>query len=235
MSSESPWSIKGVSRADRDIAKQEARKSGEPIGVWLARRIRDAAAPGQGPETPLTQTALAGETIPPEGDRRQPGRAAGQRATDHPDFAFGAGNWRQARETILAREEARFSEGLAALRDRVRSVETRLEARNDANAGVAERIQGLSDRIADLAARLEALESKPGDDRLDRKVGLLEDDIAELDRFARRLPAETTDALDGLGRRVEQLVDRMRVVEEFVLPGNRKPGVLGRLFGRKRR
>lgn len=232
-----------MSREDREIAKQEARKSGEPIGVWLSRRIRNAAADDGRKAAPDAAPAAAqGPTdpphsggIPPEGDRRQVVRGMGRRATDHPDFGFGPGNWRQARETILAREDARYSEGVAALRDRVRTVENRLDARPDATADIEERIRVLTGRIADLAGRMETLEAGRPIEMLERKVDRLETDFMDLDRFARRLPSDTSDSLDGLERRIEQLLDRMRVVEEFVLPGQRKRGFFGRLFGRKSR
>lgn len=242
MSGTSPWSIKGVSREDREIAKEQARKSGEPIGVWLSRRIRDAssgASPGQAErraeERRVDGSGDAGTGVPPEGDRRQPGAGFGRRASDHPDFGFGPGKWRQARETILNREDARFSEGLAALRDRVRTVETRLDSRPDTVADLEQRIQGLTGRLAELAERLDLLEADRGMDTVERKLDRLETDVMELDRFARRLPGETADSLDGLERRIEQLLDRMRVVETFVLPGPKKRGFFGRLFGRKAR
>ena len=245
MSGSSPWSIKGVSREDREIAKQEARKSGEPIGVWLSRRIRSTAAEspaGRGSEDRRAEDRRAGSgetggvpAVPVEGERRNPAQGMGRRATDHPDFGFGPGKWRQARETILAREDARFAEGVAALRDRVRVVENRLDARPDETAALEDRIRALSGRIEELTNRLEDLENDRGVLLVERKVDRLETDVMELDRFARRLPAETSDFFDALERRIEQLLDRMRVVEEFVLPGKRKRGFFGRLFGRKPR
>ncbi|MDF1792010.1 MAG: hypothetical protein P1U88_08880 [Thalassobaculaceae bacterium] len=245
MSGSSPWSIKGVSRQDREIAKEEARKSGEPIGVWLSRRIRDASADDPAGADRRIEDRRAvpavhsgGEPasgIPAEGDRRQVVRGMGRRTTDHPDFGFGPGNWRQARETILAREDSRFSEGVAALRDRVRTVENRLAARPDAMAEVEERIRTLTGRIAEMAGRLETLETDRGVITVERKLDRLETDVMELDRFARNLPGETSELMDGLERRIEQLLDRMRVVEEFVLPGRRKGGFFRRMFGRKSR
>ncbi|MEQ8586614.1 MAG: hypothetical protein RLO01_10385 [Thalassobaculaceae bacterium] len=257
MSGSSPWSIKGVSREDREIAKEQARKSGEPIGVWLSRRIREASAAGPtgtrsatgsdaGSAPVSTERRVTdrrapgspsgdGHDLPPEGDRRQPGGSFGRRAGDQPDFSFGPGNWRQARETILSREDARFSEGLAALRDRVRKVETRLDDRPDAVGDLEERIQGLTERISELVGRLDLLEADRGMDTVERKLDRLESDVMDLDRFARGIPGDTAESVDGLERRLEQLLDRMRVVESFVLPGRTKLGFFGRLFGRKPR
>ncbi|SDG11931.1 MULTISPECIES: hypothetical protein [Thalassobaculum] len=251
MSGSSPWSIKGVSREDREVAKHEARKSGEPIGAWLSRRIREASAGGApvdgrqivdrgSLDAPDRQPDPSARAVSPENDRRRGGPvqgdpSLGRRATDHPDFGFGPGNWRQARETILAREESRHTEGLAALRDRVRAVEGRLETKPDDIAELDQRIRSISGRIAELTDRLEALENTRGLGDVDRKMDRLETEFLEMDRFVRRIPADTSDSLDGLARRIEQLVDRMRVVEAFVLPGKRKPGFFGRLFRRKSR
>jgi hypothetical protein len=38
-----PWSIKGVSADARAAAREAAKRAGEPLGVWLARVIRDTA------------------------------------------------------------------------------------------------------------------------------------------------------------------------------------------------
>ncbi|WPZ35459.1 hypothetical protein T8K17_04770 [Thalassobaculum sp. OXR-137] len=239
MSGSTPWSIKGVSREDREIAKNEARKSGEPIGVWLSRRIRDGGGTPvdrrAAPAAPAAQSDPETRALPPEGDRRQAGQALGRRASDHPDFGFGPGNWRQARETILAREDSRHTEGLASLRDRVRVLETRMETEPDEIAGLDTRIQALSGRIAELTERLEMLEGPRGLIGVERKVERLETELLETERFVRRIPSDTSDSLDGLARRIEQLVDRMRVVETFVLPGRGKPGFFGRIFRRKPR
>lgn len=39
-----PWSIKGVSAEARAAAREAAKRAGEPLGVWLARMIREVAA-----------------------------------------------------------------------------------------------------------------------------------------------------------------------------------------------
>jgi hypothetical protein len=38
-----PWSIKGVSADARAAAREAAKRSGEPLGAWLARIIRETA------------------------------------------------------------------------------------------------------------------------------------------------------------------------------------------------
>jgi hypothetical protein len=38
-----PWSIKGISADARAAAREAAKRAGEPLGVWLARAIRETA------------------------------------------------------------------------------------------------------------------------------------------------------------------------------------------------
>jgi hypothetical protein len=42
-SSGAPWSIKGISADARAAAREAAKQAGEPLGVWLARVIRETA------------------------------------------------------------------------------------------------------------------------------------------------------------------------------------------------
>ncbi len=43
-SSPHPWSLKGITPAAREAAKQAAEADGVTLGVWLTRLIGDAAA-----------------------------------------------------------------------------------------------------------------------------------------------------------------------------------------------
>ena len=70
MAGASPWSVKGITAEERELAKQAARRAGVPIGQWLSRQIREAAEQ--------------------ERAERVPGRAAESRA------APGGGSWRGA-------------------------------------------------------------------------------------------------------------------------------------------
>lgn len=44
MSTLSPWSIKGVSKKARALAKRQAASEGMPLGQWLSKRIREQAS-----------------------------------------------------------------------------------------------------------------------------------------------------------------------------------------------
>ena len=57
----SPWSIKGVSPAARDAAKEGARISRQPLGRWLSQVIRKTSADegGKAEECGAAHLALA--------------------------------------------------------------------------------------------------------------------------------------------------------------------------------
>ena len=172
---------------------------------------------------------------PPPGveERRMVVRGLGRRATDVPGFNFGPGQWRHAKDALQAREDERVGEGVAALRDRVRRLETRMDAPATDDGAVEQRLSSLSARLSDVLDRLDRLESRLEDDRVSTKVGQLENDLSRLDDFARRLPQDTNAALEPLERDVRRISDRLQLVEELVLPKAPRKGLLGRLFGRK--
>ena len=119
MSGKSPWSVKGVSAEDREVAKIAARKAGVPIGVWLSEQIRQASEEPPQPAPPAPdrshtsdtddhqQTQSSGQHSHPPQDRhpqdRHPqdhppqGRRSGQ---VDPRFAFGRGQWSVAEEAV---------------------------------------------------------------------------------------------------------------------------------------
>ncbi len=264
MSGASPWSIKGVSREDRELAKQAATKSGEPIGVWLARRIRESAAgptagshstgshaaelPGDGGDPSAAPSGMSDPSlnagsdpnlsaagIPPSGDRRMVVRGLGRRATDVPGFNFGPGQWRQAREALQAIEQDRVGEGVAALRDRMRRLESRLESPVPAIDDLSTRVTELAARIDEIVTRLDDIDARAADSRLTDRIDRMAVDVERLDDFAHRLPRDSAAALDPIERDMRRIADRLQLVEELVLPKARQGGFFSRLFGRKRK
>ena len=122
MSGKSPWSVKGISAEDREVAKVAARKAGVPIGVWLSEQIRQASE-----ETPPPDQPAAEQARMPADENRQQARApeqpayspqehhAGERPPQDryspqdrrrssgsvdPRFAFGRGQWSVAEEVV---------------------------------------------------------------------------------------------------------------------------------------
>ena len=105
MSGKSPWSVKGISAEDREVAKIAARKAGVPIGVWLSEQIRHASEAPTPPDQPPSERSRMSD----EEDHRHP-LESGSR--DHPPqqrqrsgqvdprFAFGRGQWSVAEEAV---------------------------------------------------------------------------------------------------------------------------------------
>lgn len=100
MTGASPWSVKGISAEERDLAKQAARRAGVPIGQWLSRQIREAAElersgrnAGRGQSQPDGRFGHA-----PGGWRASEGDQAGFPQTGSPQTGHGAtaAAWRSA-------------------------------------------------------------------------------------------------------------------------------------------
>lgn len=99
MAVKSPWSVKGVSREDRDQAKSAARRAGLPVGVWLSRQIR---ASGGGEDDAQTNESGAAEG---QRDTEVP-RALPSRGGPDSRFTFGPGQWSTATDAV---EDGRVS------------------------------------------------------------------------------------------------------------------------------
>jgi len=90
MVSKSPWSVKGVSQADRDQAKTAARRAGLPVGVWLSRKIRsDAESEGSEP----AENADVSKA-------EEPARRAPRHGGPDSRFPFGPGQWSIATDMV---------------------------------------------------------------------------------------------------------------------------------------
>ncbi|MEQ8334902.1 hypothetical protein [Nisaea sp.] len=115
MSGKSPWSVKGVSAEDREVAKTAARKAGVPIGVWLSEQIRQASeeTPPPAPPAPDSprrpdnddhwQTQASGQQSHPPQDRHPQDNSSQDRRRSgqvDPRFAFGRGQWSVAEEVV---------------------------------------------------------------------------------------------------------------------------------------
>lgn len=68
MSAKSPWSVKGISPEERELAKVAARRAGVPIGQWLSQQIRAASAGGPlhvpGPQAIAGMQPMAPASVP---------------------------------------------------------------------------------------------------------------------------------------------------------------------------
>tara|TARA_E500000305_G_scaffold74208_1_gene59958 strand:+ start:1354 stop:2181 length:828 start_codon:yes stop_codon:yes gene_type:complete len=105
LSGKSPWSVKGISAEDREVAKIAARKAGVPIGVWLSEQIRHAAEEPASPEQPAAERPhMADEDDhrhqPEPGPREHPPQQRQRSGQVDPRFAFGRGQWSVAEEAV---------------------------------------------------------------------------------------------------------------------------------------
>ena len=93
MAVKSPWSVKGVSREDRDQAKTAARRAGLPVGVWLSRQIR-ASQDSDGANVERDTDAA------PEPRAAEPFRGPPTRGGPDSRFTFGPGQWSTATDAV---------------------------------------------------------------------------------------------------------------------------------------
>ncbi|MEC8851188.1 MAG: hypothetical protein VXX43_04415, partial [Pseudomonadota bacterium] len=97
-----PWSVKGITREDRELAKAAAQKAGLSVGAWLTQQIRQAAeAPSPAAAADLSAAPSLSPSplpsaAPPRSSATWAARAAGAAAPETPRFAFGPGRWQRA-------------------------------------------------------------------------------------------------------------------------------------------
>lgn len=259
MTGASPWSVKGISTEERELAKQAARRAGVPIGQWLSRQIREAAemeraSRGATRGAPGVQR-VPEAAMPPPAAQATAGAAAHGQAAPSPT----ASAWRSALSmpppapeiphlppaayappapaTVAARAVPSVDPA------RVREVERRLDEVRDLEERIASlekserRLVALAAEIAALGSRIDAIEQRSDGQgnavaREMRRLG------AELEELRSR-PAEIEAAASvatstaPIERAVMRLADRLQRVEELTLPDERAGrGLLGRLFRR---
>jgi len=259
MTGVSPWSVKGISTEERELAKQAARRAGVPIGQWLSRQIREAAElerASRGSSRGATGDQRAPEAaMPPSAYQATAGGAAYGQAAPSPT----ASAWRSALAMPPPAPEiphpppaayappapAAVAARAAPSVDpaRVREVERRLDEVRDLEERIASlekaerRLVALAAEIAALGSRIEAIEqrSEGQGNAVAREMRRLGAELEEL----RSRPAEIEAAASvatstaPIERAVMRLADRLQRVEELTLPDERAGrGLLGRLFRR---
>ena len=255
MTGASPWSVKGISAEERDLAKQAARRAGVPIGQWLSRQIREAAeseragrppvqgdgrfGPGPAPPSPTAaawRSALVAPPAAPELPHPPPAQYAPHYAQpmmpQHvpPQHAPPA----VTRPQPPAVDPSRIRE----LERRVQDLRD-LEARLAALEKLERRVGAVAAELATLGSRLEEAESRAEarSAALTREVRALDEQVDEL----RSRPAAGSGEAVGsiaastapIERAVMRLAERLQRVEELTLPEERPGrGLLSRLFRR---
>lgn len=253
MTGASPWSVKGISAEERELAKQAARRAGVPIGQWLSRQIRDAAEQeraSRGGARPAPASWRAGDAGPdaaPGSPASSPTAAAWRSVLapappapelpHPPPVAYAP----PPPAAVAAATPARVPPGVEPAR--VRDLERRLDDIGDLEARIAalekaeRRLGALAAEIAALGARIETLEqrSEGQSSALVREMRSLGAELEEL----RARPVEVhagaavATSTAPIERAVMRLADRLQRVEELTLPDDRgRRGLLGRLFRR---
>lgn len=257
MTGASPWSVKGISTEERELAKQAARRAGVPIGQWLSRQIREAAeleraSRGSSRGAPGDQRAPEAG-MPPPAYQATPGAATYGQAAPSPT----ASAWRSALSMPPPGPEiphpppAAYAPPVAVVARpapsvdpaRVREVERRLDEVRELEERIASlekserRLVALAAEIAALGSRIDTMEqrSEGQGNAVAREMRRLGAELEEL----RSRPAEIEAAASvatstaPIERAVMRLADRLQRVEELTLPDERAGrGLLGRLFRR---
>lgn len=120
-----PWSVKGVSKEARQMAKKAAAAEGLTMGEWLSRAIRaDAAA--------TTDPAKIGNREP--GKESEPGQApAPARAVE--DTAPSESRTKHRISRIVAESEERILGVVQPLHEIIQQISVRIEALEDRARG----------------------------------------------------------------------------------------------------
>ncbi|MCR9175054.1 MAG: hypothetical protein NXI19_03515 [Alphaproteobacteria bacterium] len=230
MAGNSPWSVKGISPEERELAKLAARRAGVPIGRWLSEQIRSAAnGDGRTPDRAPSQTVSPN---PPPSDSAGPGSQAAPPTPAQPEarerrFGFGgfaqpAGEppvpWRApSRPASRDAADSAPSGGphpaprvlpeidparVSKLERDIRHLRD-LEGRVEALQGVERRLGGLSQRLQQLAERVDDVEV-----RMASRPEIRRESDADRPAPKPEIPKELLDRVSGIEGDVKELMAR---------------------------
>ncbi|WP_300527367.1 peptidoglycan-binding protein [Maricaulis sp.] len=244
MSAGGPWSVKGIDPRARARAKTAARKEGVTLGEWLNRVIMDDSTPGQ----PVWDDALegfpgfSGGAANDEEDRLlraminrlaqriQDNETASSKTLSDLDRAINqlASSVMRSTEKQSAKlaerdETAKSLAGQqAAIADRLRSLESKLESGSGGNtkaveAAVMKLARRLYEHENDIAARLhEQDEARAEAEHQRQRLETLEHRANGLAEFAQRVENSergTNDTTRTLETAFARLDERLRALE----------------------
>ena len=196
MTSNAPWSVKGIDPKAREAAKELARQSGMTLGEWLNHSIRQQ---GQAlrEEVPSPARSLRGPKLAASGDISE----ALQRLTDRIEAA-----------------EQRSTLAVTGIDQSVRGMLSRLELSEREQVAVGARFEGALQETAEvqnqITARLAKLEEQAAGPRSAEALKSLE---AALGRVASHLyegESRTRDTLADLKRDMSALAGRVEAAEK---------------------
>ena len=217
-----PWSVKGITREDRELAKAAAQKAGLSVGAWLTQQIRQAAeapspaAAADPSAAPSSSPSPLPSAAPPRSSATWAARAAAAAAPEMPRFAFGPGRWQRAAAAAVDGTPVKKARGDAVAGDEIAVTEAAtpapaaiaaLSAGVPAGAQLSRSPTGRADWHAEVTAYQTAV---------DGILGELRDEVTNLRAARTRDREQIAETMVGLLRHLTDMGAALSTVEEDV-------------------
>lgn len=218
MTSNTPWSVKGVAHEAREAAKIAARKAGQPVGLWLSQTILSAATQelkrGYGAERPPPNYPQAPNSGYPPRPGYSQGYGQGQGAGygEPPPYDGGP------RPPALTTQ---------AVIESINKLSTRIDA---AEQRTTAQIKPIMDKVDQLATQIERV------DQAASQIGRIDDLAVQIEDMKTKATSPVTTA--PVERAVMRMSERLQKLEQRNAgsargePSAKGGGLFSRLFKR---
>lgn len=222
-----PWSVKGITREDRELAKAAAQKAGLSVGAWLTQQIRQAAeapSPASAADSPAAPSPSSSPSplpsaAPPRSSATWAARAAGAAAPETPRFAFGPGRWQRAAAAAVDGTPVKKARGDAVAGDEITVTEPAAPApaaiatiaAPSAGAPTGAQLSRSPTGRADWHAEVTAYQTA-----VDGILGELRDEVTNLRAARTRDREQIAETMVGLLRHLTDMGAALSTVEEDV-------------------
>ena len=220
-----PWSVKGITREDRELAKAAAQKAGLSVGAWLTQQIRQAAeapspaAAADPSAAPSSSPSPLPSAAPPRSSATWAARAAAAAAPETPRFAFGPGRWQRAAAAAVDGTPVKKVRGDAVAGDEIVVTEPAAPtpaaiaaiAAPSAGAPAGAQLSRSPTGRADWHAEVTAYQTA-----VDGILGELRDEVTNLRAARTRDREQIAETMVGLLRHLTDMGAALSTVEEDV-------------------
>lgn len=220
-----PWSVKGITREDRELAKAAAQKAGLSVGAWLTQQIRQAAeapspaAAADPSAAPSSSPSPLPSAAPPRSSATWAARAAAAAAPETPRFAFGPGRWQRAAAAAVDGTPVKKARGDAVAGDEIAVTEPSAPApaaiaaiaAPSAGAPAGAQLSRSPTGRADWHAEVTAYQTA-----VDGILGELRDEVTNLRAARTRDREQIAETMVGLLRHLTDMGAALSTVEEDV-------------------
>ena len=221
-----PWSVKGITREDRELAKAAAQKAGLSVGAWLTQQIRQAAeapspaAAADPSAAPSSSPSPLPSAAPPRSSATWAARAAAAAAPETPRFAFGPGRWQRAAAAAVDGTPVKKARGAAVAGNGIAVTKPAAPAPAPAPAAIAAPSAGVPAGAllsrsptgrADWHAEVTAYQTA-----VDGILGELRDEVTNLRAARTRDREQIAETMVGLLRHLTDMGAALSTVEEDV-------------------